>query len=187
MKFIPWNIDKSIGRRQIIIMTPSLVFFGNETLKSIAEEIINIDQDVISLIESMYKIMYRAKGIGLAAPQVDVSKRLIILDIEDSGGPSLTLINPVIKESSDMTEPYEEGCLSVPGVNADIIRPSEVLVTGITPEGKETEIEASGLLARVLQHEIDHLNGILFIDYLESYERNELRPHLKKLKKLNAM
>jgi len=162
-----------------------LVFYGNETLKQVADEVTGIDGKLIKFIDKMYKIMYKSRGIGLAAPQVDVAKRLIIFDIEDSGGPSMTLINPEIHERSDDTEPYEEGCLSVPGISMDIIRPSEVFVTGLDTEGKKVEIEADGLLARVLQHEIDHLNGKLFIDHLESFERNELRSQLKKIKKLN--
>ncbi len=162
-----------------------LVYYGNETLKQVAEEVTDIDGKLIKFIDKMYKIMYKSRGIGLAAPQVDTAKRLIIFDIEDSGGPSMTLLNPEIHERSDDTEPYEEGCLSVPGISMDIIRPSEVFVTALDTEGKKVEIEADGLLARVLQHEIDHLNGKLFIDHLEPYERNELRSQLKKIKKLN--
>jgi len=163
-------------------MKYNLVYYGNETLKSVAEEIRNIDGEIIDLIDSMNNIMHKEKGIGLAGPQVDVAKRIILVDIEEYKG---ALINPVVKEFSDGTEPYEEGCLSLPGIVSDIIRPSEILVSGVTPDGKEIEFEAEGLLARVLQHEIDHLNGKVFIDHLESYERNELRPYLKKIKKMN--
>jgi len=166
-------------------MAIKLVYYGNETLKKVADEVRNIDGKVISLIENMYDIMYRERGIGLAAPQVDISKRLLVLDIESSGGPALTLINPVIREYSSETGPYDEGCLSLPGISWDIHRPLAILVSGVTPDEKEVEIEADGLLARVLQHEIDHLNGKVFIDHLEDFERNELRPHLKKIKKMN--
>ena len=166
-------------------MQYDIVYYGNETLKKVAEDILNIDGTVIQLIESMYKIMYQYNGIGLAAPQVDISRRLIVIDTREDDDSKLTLINPVIHSVSDEVEPYEEGCLSVPGIQADIIRPSEVLVTGITPDQKEIEIEADGILARVLQHEIDHLNGTLFIDHLEQHERNELRHQLKKIKKMS--
>ena len=166
-------------------MENHLVYYGNETLKSVAEELHNIDEDTIRLIESMYNIMYRERGIGLAAPQIDISKRLITIDIEEEEGKSLTLINPVIKEVSQGTNPYDEGCLSLPGIQKEIVRPSELLVAGITPEGKEIEFEAAGLLARVIQNEVDHLNGIVFIDHLEDFERRELRSQLKKIKKLN--
>lgn len=167
-------------------MAYKLVYYGNETLRKVAKDILNIDQETIDLIDSMFNIMYRAQGIGLAGPQVDVSKRILTLDIEEKNGPCLALINPVIKESSTRTEPYEEGCLSLPGINRDIVRPSEILVKAVTPDEKEIEFEASGLLARVLQHEIDHLNGKVFIDHLEDFERSELRPQLKKIKKLNG-
>ncbi len=162
-----------------------LVYYGNETLRKIAEEITNIDQGTIDLIESMFNVMYGAHGIGLAAPQVGVSRRLLILDIESYRGPILTLINPVITARSDKLGPYEEGCLSVPGINAMITRPLEISVRAVIPEGKEMNFEARGLLARVLQHEIDHLDGKLFIDYLEDHDRKELTAELKKIKKLN--
>ncbi len=162
-----------------------LVYYGNETLRKVADEVANINQDVIDLVRHMFNIMYRERGIGLAAPQVDVSKKIIGIDLEPYRGPKLTLINPMIIESSEETEPYEEGCLSVPGIMKDVIRPSKVLVRGITPDQKEMRIEAEGLLARVLQHEIDHLNGKLFVDYLEDFERKELTGELKKIKKLN--
>jgi peptide deformylase len=166
-------------------MEYKLVYYGNETLKKIAERVMNIDGELIKLIESMYRVMYKSRGIGLAAPQVDVSQRLIVIDTREEDSGTLTLINPEIKEMSAETEPYEEGCLSLPDISADVIRPSRIVVSGITPDQKEIDIEADGLLARVLQHEIDHLNGIVFIDRLEKHERDEFRPELKRIKKLN--
>ncbi len=162
-----------------------LVYYGNETLKTVSKEIKNITQETIDLVDKMYKIMYKNKGIGLAAPQVDIAERLLIIDIAEYGGPNIVLINPKITEFSDRTEPYEEGCLSLPGLAADIVRPSEILISGVSTEGKDVTLEASGLFARVLQHEIDHLDGKVFIDHLEDYIRNEFRPQLKKIKKLN--
>lgn len=162
-----------------------LIYYGHDTLKKVAQDITNIDDGVVQLIDAMYNVMYRARGIGLAAPQVDESKRIIVLDIEDREGIKLELINPVIKSFSDAKEPYEEGCLSVPGITMEIVRPVEILVSGLNRDGKEIELEAGGLLARVIQHEVDHLNGILFIDRLEDFVRSELRPELKQIKKLN--
>lgn len=166
-------------------MTYKLVYYGNKTLHSIAQKVTNIDQDVIDLIESMYNIMYRSNGVGLAAPQVEQPRRLIILDIEHYKGPSLALVNPEVTASSDEKENYEEGCLSLPGITTDIMRPKEVTVKGVTPEGKEVTIDADGLLARVLQHEIDHLDGKVIVDYLEDHARKELNPELKNIKKMN--
>ena len=164
-----------------------LVYYGNEILKDVAEEVKNIDHKIIDLIDIMFNIMYKEKGIGLAAPQINIQSRIIILDITMSDGPSMALVNPVIIGISDNKESYDEGCLSLPGISADILRPFQVSVKGYTPKGKEVQIDADGLLARVFQHEIDHLNGILFIDHLENYQRKELTSDLKKIKKLNRL
>jgi len=166
-------------------MSRSLVFYGNDTLAGVAEPVENIDGSIASLIDEMFKIMYKEKGIGLAAPQVDLGKRIFVVDTGENRSQKFALINPVIKERSSKLEPYEEGCLSVPGINADVIRPESILISGYNRDGKEVEIEANGLLARVFQHEYDHLDGILFIDRIEKYIRDELRTELKKIKKLN--
>ncbi|MDY6935233.1 MAG: peptide deformylase [Spirochaetota bacterium] len=166
-------------------MTYKLVYYGNRTLRQVAEEVVNIDQKISDLIDSMYNIMYAGSGIGLAAPQVDVSKKIITLNLQMYNGPSLALINPIIIGNSEEIEPYEEGCLSIPGIRKEIYRPSKISVKGLTLDEKEVQIDADGLLARVLQHEIDHLNGIFFTDHLEDYLRKELTSQLKKIKKLN--
>lgn len=166
-------------------MSYKLVYYGNETLHRVAEKVMNIDQEVIDLIDSMYNIMYKSSGIGLAAPQVDISRRILTIDIELYDGPSLALINPEIVARSDENAPYDEGCLSLPGISGEVIRPAEITIKGVTPEGKEVKIDADGLLARVLQHEVDHLEGKVFIDHLDDYIRKELTSDLKKIKKLN--
>lgn len=166
-------------------MMKNIVFYGHNTLRQKAEKITTIDDSTLDLIDTMFNLMYQEKGIGLAAPQVAVPKQLIVIDIELYKGPRLELINPVIYATSDEEESFNEGCLSVPGINADIIRPYEVSVRALTPEGKEITFDAGGLLARVLQHEIDHLNGILFIDHLDDFIRKEFATELKKIKKMN--
>ena len=166
-------------------MSHRLVYYGNPTLASMAERVGNIDGSVISLISEMREIMAREKGIGLAAPQIDVGKRIIMVDTGEGEKGRIVLINPEIKGVSDKIEPYEEGCLSVPKIFADVMRPAEVFLKGLTPDGKEIEYEAKGLMARVLQHEVDHLDGILFIDRLEKYIKDEFRAELKKIKKMN--
>lgn len=167
-------------------MAIDLIYYGHDTLRKKAEEVTRIDGALMDFIDSMYNVMYRSKGIGLAAPQVDRSSRVVILDIEDNKkNIVMELINPVIKEFSKTEEPYEEGCLSVPGIMGDVVRPVEIFVSALNRDGKEIDFEAKGLLARVIQHEVDHLNGILFVDHLEDYHRNELRSELKKIKKLN--
>lgn len=166
-------------------MSHKLVYYGNKTLRQIAEEVKNIDQETTDLISTMFNIMYSAKGIGLAAPQINISKRIFVVDIEMYDGPSIALINPQILSQSSETESYDEGCLSLPEITGTIYRPSKISVKGITPDEKEVQFDAEGLLARVIQHELDHINGILFIDHLEDYIRKELTSELKKIKKLN--
>ena len=167
-------------------MQYKLVYYGNKTLRDKAEDVLDINDEIIELIKILQNTMYMERGIGLAAPQIDISKKIIVCDVEMYDGPLLSLINPEIISSSEDKEPFEEGCLSFPGISSDIYRPSKVLVKGITPDSKEMKIEAEGILARVLQHEIDHLNGVLFIDHLEEYRRKELTSRLKKIKKLNS-
>jgi peptide deformylase len=166
-------------------MSHKLVYYGNKTLRQTAEEVKNINQETIEFINTMFNIMYSAKGIGLAAPQVNISKRIFVIDVEMYKGPSIALINPQIISKSSETEPYEEGCLSIPEITGKIYRPSKISIKGITPDEKEVQIDADGIFARVIQHELDHLNGILFIDHLEDYIRKELTSELKKIKKLN--
>ena len=166
-------------------MDYNLIYYGDKLLKETAQDVANIDSNITGLVDLMYKIMYKANGIGLAAPQIGLSSRIIVIDTKEDDGSPIALINPVIKQKSDTLVIYEEGCLSLPGIMYDVVRPERVLVSGIDLNGKETEIEAEGLLARVFQHEIDHLNGVLFIDYIESHVRNEFRSELKRIKKLN--
>jgi peptide deformylase len=166
-------------------MSYNLVYYGNETLAAVAEPVDNIDGTIASLIDDMFKIMHREIGIGLAAPQIDLGKRVIVVDTGEGPGTKMALVNPVIKEKSESTEPFDEGCLSLPGINADVTRPSSILISGFNRDGKEVEFEADGLIARVLQHEVDHLDGIVFVDRIEKYRRDELRSQLKRIKKMN--
>ena len=157
-----------------------IMTYGHPVLKKRAEEIKDIDTDIIDLAEKMIRTMHSAPGIGLAAPQVNRSIRLITADLSvgEKEEDMIILINPVL-EGQEGEHILEEGCLSVPGVNEKITRPFKVQVTGIDLNGREREIEAEGLLARVLCHEIDHINGKLFIDHLSPLKRNLLRKKLK--------
>ncbi len=166
-------------------MSHSLVYYGNETLASVAERVDNVDGEIAALVSELFDIMYKERGIGLAAPQIDVGKRIIVVDTGEEGGGKLALINPEIKAFSDNLEPYEEGCLSVPRLLADVVRPAEILIKGVSVKGDVVEFETSGLMARVLQHEVDHLDGILFIDRIDKFIKDEFRAELKKIKKLN--
>jgi peptide deformylase len=154
-------------------------------LKAKAKPVERVDEGVRQLMDDMLETMYVAPGIGLAAPQVGVSKRVIVLDLAKEGEPAapLKLANPEIVWVSDEDVVFEEGCLSVPEHYAEVARPAAVRIRYLDYENEEREIEASGLLATCLQHEIDHLDGILFIDHLTALKRNIILRKLLKAKK----
>lgn len=144
-----------------------------------------VDDGVRRLMDDMLETMYDAPGIGLAAPQVGVLKRVVVLDIEreDTKTGPLFMANPEIVDASDEDASYEEGCLSVPEHYSDVVRPAKVTVRYLDRDGKTQEIAAEGLLATCLQHEIDHLDGILFIDHISALKRNMILRKLLKARK----
>ena len=158
-----------------------IVKYGNPVLTRKAKEIMNLDKYIEELAQNMVQTMYAAPGIGLSAPQVNVSKRLITVDLsvgEDSQN-LIILINPeLISQEGEVI--YEEGCLSVPDINEKVVRPSRITVKGIDLKGNERIIEAEGLLTRALCHEIDHINGKLFIDHLSLLKKDLIKKKLKR-------
>jgi len=160
--------------------------FPDPVLKVAASPVANIDGAIAALAEDMAETMYAAPGIGLAAPQLGVAQRLIVLDVhEHDDGPGkhlLKLVNPVIAEREG-TISFEEGCLSVPDYTAPVVRAERVLVRAWTPDEQEIAIEADGLLAVALQHEIDHLDGKLFLDRISRLKRELYRSRQKKLER----
>jgi peptide deformylase len=159
-----------------------ILTYPSPELKRTAADVANIDGRVDQLATDMVETMYAAPGVGLAAPQVGVGERLIVLDVntDEPGKDLLKLINPVVAERRGSIV-WEEGCLSVVDYTAEVKRSAEVLVRAWTPDQKEIEIEADGLLAVALQHEIDHLDGKLFIDRLSSLKRDLYKRKLKKI------
>jgi len=157
-------------------------------LKKISEPVKQVDAGVRKLMDDMLDTMYQAPGIGLAAPQVGVLKRVIVLDLAREGEEPqpLRIANPEIVWVSDDDATYNEGCLSVPEHYADVVRPAACRVRYLDQDNKRQEIEAEGLLATCLQHEIDHLDGILFIDHLTALKRNIILRKLLKAKKAAA-
>ena len=154
-------------------------------LRKKCEPLEKVDAETKKLMDDMLETMYAAPGIGLAAVQVGILKRLVVIDIskaEEKKKP-LFLINPQIIRQSKKTSVYEEGCLSLPGQFAEIERPAECTLKYIDYNGKEKELKADGLLATCVQHEIDHLNGILFIDYLSKLKKDMIIKKLVKQKK----
>ena len=143
--------------------------FGDPVLEQVAARIENVDGKLISLAEDMFRAMYEAPGLGLAAPQIGVQRQIFVWDIDDN---PQGIINPTIVESSGEWV-YDEGCLSIPGMYVEMLRPRRVLVRGISLDGDEVEFEADELLARLFQHEIDHLNGVLMFDRMTPDQRTE--------------
>src|SRR5437899_8738234 len=154
-------------------------------LKKKSKPIASVEADVRQLMDDMLETMYAAPGIGLAAPQVGELRRVIVLDIdreEVKTGP-LFMANPEVIEASDEDVMYEEGCLSVPEHYSDVVRPAKVTVRYLDREGKQQDMTCEGLLATCVQHEIDHLDGILFIDHISALKRNTILRKLLKARK----
>jgi peptide deformylase len=156
--------------------------YPDKILKKKAAAVENIDAQTQQLIDDMIETMKYAHGVGLAANQVGISQQLCVIDVSEREEkvPLIVLLNPVIVEKTGMIE-AEEGCLSVPGYMTTIKRPEKVFIRGVNREGKDMEIEAGGLLARALQHEIDHLEGLLLIDRMSPIRREFFKRRYKKL------
>jgi len=162
-----------------------ILFLGDPVLRTEADEVAAFDDDLRSLVRDMFETMYHAEGIGLAAPQIGVSTRVIVLDLrrEDHEDEPIALVNPCLVWASTELAKQPEGCLSIPSLEEVVERPASVRVEGHDPHGRPVTVEATDLLARALQHEIDHLDGILFIDRVSALKRRML---LKKWKKVEA-
>jgi peptide deformylase len=155
---------------------------GDPILRQRATEVSELTPELRKLIDDMFETMYAEEGVGLAAPQVGVGHRIIVIDPQEEGSIGFALINPVVIEASQDRERGEEGCLSIPTLKDVVERPSTVIIEGQDPEGGKLRIEADGLLARILQHEVDHLDGILFIDRLSPLKRKLLLAKWQKVK-----
>ncbi|WP_454288397.1 peptide deformylase [Rhizobium arsenicireducens] len=166
-----------------------LIILPDPLLRQVSTSIERVDADLRKLVDDMLETMYEAPGIGLAAIQVGVPRRLLVIDIskEDEGKRPLVFINPEIIASSDERSVYEEGCLSIPDYYAEVERPASVTVKSIDRDGKEQVTEAEGLLATCLQHEIDHLNGILFIDHISRLKREMVIKKFTKAARTKAL
>lgn len=150
---------------------------GDPVLRQRADDVTDIDERLVRLCDDMLQTMYDAPGLGLAAPQVGVQKRFFVYDLGAGDGGEV-LINPVITESEGEWEFYE-GCLSVPGLSFDIVRPKQIHVTGIDLDGNEVSFEADELFARLIQHELDHLDGVLLLEHLDDEQKREAKRALR--------
>jgi len=159
-------------------MAQQIRTFGDPVLKTKASAVADIDGKIARLVDDMFDTLYESdSGIALAAPQIGVQKQIVVWDIDDQ---PMAIINPVVVES-DGEWIYSEGCLSIPELYVDIVRPNQVLVRGLTIDGDEVEIEADELMGRMFQHEIDHLNGVLMFDRMDPDQRKEAMAEYRRL------
>jgi len=160
--------------------------FPDPRLRTIAKPVAQVDDRVRTLIDDMFETMYEAPGVGLAASQVNVHERIVVIDVSEDKSQPMVFINPEITVlASDLYE-YDEGCLSVPGFYETVERPEHISVTALDRNGKQFTIKPEGLLAVCIQHELDHLNGKLFVDYISPLKRNRIRSKLEKKHKSEA-
>jgi peptide deformylase len=162
-----------------------IIIAPDPVLKAKAKPVENIDGGIVRLMDDMLETMYRAPGIGLAAPQIGILQRVIVVDVadKDEKPQPFAMANPEILWKSDETSVHNEGCLSLPDHYADVTRPKQVRLRYIDRDGEIRELDADNLLATCVQHEIDHLNGVLFIDHISLLKRNMILRKLQKAKK----
>tara|TARA_R110001592_G_scaffold3525_20_gene20056 strand:+ start:8787 stop:9308 length:522 start_codon:yes stop_codon:yes gene_type:complete len=168
-----------------------IVIVPDPVLKEVAQPVDKVDDAIRAQMDAMLQTMYDAPGIGLAANQVSMLNRVLVMDLsrrdDEEEAKPIFMANPEIIHASEEMSVMEEGCLSIPQQNADVERPAIVRVKYLDYNGKEAELKAEGLLSHCVQHEIDHLNGVLFVDYLSSLKRNIILKKVQKLKKQNLL
>lgn len=162
----------------------TILEYPDPRLRTIAEPVESVDDEIRSQIDDMFETMYAAPGIGLAATQVNIHKRIVTIDVSEEQNEPLVLINPEFEVLDDEEQKYQEGCLSVPGFYEDVKRPQRVKLNALDYNGEAYELEAEGLLAVCIQHELDHLNGKLFVDYISMLKRNRIKSKLEKIHKM---
>lgn len=165
-----------------------ILAYPDPRLRTVAEPVKAIDETILKLIDDMFETMYDAKGIGLAATQIDRHLQIVVMDLAKEGetpAPQV-FINPVVTPLTDELAPYQEGCLSIPEVYDTIERPARVKIDALDKDGKAFSIDADGLLAVCIQHELDHLKGVLFVDYLSRLKQDRARDKVQKVLKTRA-
>ena len=163
-----------------------ILCYPDPKLFKVAKPVSSVDARIQTLVSDMLETMYEAKGIGLAATQVNVHERVIVIDISEERDQPLVLINPELTWKSEATKLNEEGCLSVPGIYDGVVRHEAVHVRALDEKGQERTIEAEGLLAICVQHEMDHLLGKVFVEYLSVLKRNRIKTKMQKLQREEA-
>ncbi len=163
-----------------------ILCYPDPRLHKVAQPVAQVDERIQTLVQNMLDTMYDAQGIGLAATQIDVHERVVVIDVSEERDAPLVLINPEIVWASDEKQVGDEGCLSVPGIYDGVERSTAVKVRATDENGKQREIEAEGLLAICVQHEMDHLMGKVFVEYLSPLKRNRIKTKLVKQQKQDA-
>ncbi|HIO42711.1 MAG TPA: peptide deformylase [Gammaproteobacteria bacterium] len=161
-----------------------ILIFPDQRLRTIAKEILVIDDEIKALASNLLETMYEGKGIGLSATQANIHKRILVVDVSEEKDSPLILINPKIEVLNEEEEVNSEGCLSVPGFFEEVSRPSEINITALNLEGEKFTIVATGLLAVAVQHEMDHLDGKIFVDFLSNLKRQRIKKKLLKISKV---
>jgi len=161
----------------------TLHLLGSPVLRQKAKAVAQVDDAVRALVDELFETMRAAKGVGLAANQIGVARRVAVVDVGEEDPPPLVLINPVIVEHGDEAETAEEGCLSIPEIYGDVERQAHIVVEALDRDGQKYRAETTGYKARAIQHEIDHLDGILFLDHLSAVKRALLVAKWKKSRK----
>ncbi|MFA5632582.1 MAG: peptide deformylase [Porticoccaceae bacterium] len=164
----------------------TILEFPDPRLRTKAKKVAQVDERIRTLIDDMFETMYAAPGIGLAATQVDVHEQVVVMDISEDKSEPLVFINPEVEVTGDDMQDYQEGCLSVPGFYEDVSRPSQIRVRALDRDGNPFELAPEGLLAVCIQHELDHLNGKLFVDHISALKRQRIRTKLEKLHRKQA-
>ena len=160
--------------------------FPDPRLRTVAKPVTEVTDTTRQLIDDMFETMYACPGIGLAATQVNVHQRIVVIDVSEEQNQPLVLINPEVAVLDAETGTYDEGCLSVPGFYETVERPVHIRVTALDRDGKSFEMKPTGLLATCIQHELDHLNGKLFVDHISNLKRDRIRKKLEKQHRMRA-
>lgn len=160
--------------------------YPDERLRTIARPVTDVNNDVRKIVDDMLETMYNAKGVGLAATQVNIHQRIVVMDFSEDNSEPLVLINPTFESLTEELTDISEGCLSVPGVFELLDRPASVRLTALDRDGKEYSMDFDGLAAVCVQHEIDHLNGKLFVDYLSKLKQDRIRKKMVKHKRMTV-
>jgi len=163
-----------------------ILIFPDQRLRTVAKEVLDINEEVKTLSNDLLETMYDGNGIGLSATQVNIHKRILVVDVSEEKDSPMIFINPTVEVLGQEEKIYGEGCLSVPGFFEDVSRPDKIKITALNLDGEEFSIEAEDLLAVAVQHEMDHLDGKIFVDFLSNLKRQRIKQKLIKISRKEA-